>query len=369
MSAARDRQRRRRLDQRAVEARGNDEHAALERTSALPRAGAQQAAAGPAGALEALAHRRHVLEQPRHLVEHDERGCARERIADVRVRVDVRLAELPERLEARRARRAPPRAAARRRAPCRCRGCRRRRRRATARRRARGRRRSRRRRAARRPRRSARATSRGTRRRHARARASLHRLDDHARRVGGQRARILAVRAAVHRAREARLPRLAELLEARRREREQAGAVVRAVEGDDAGPAGGEQRGAQRDLDRVLARDAELRGPRQRVRGSGRVTSASARSPSACTTLLRAPASRMRGLRWPSAATPKPPDRSSSSRPSVSVTRQPSALRPDHAAAEQREPSVVLRDRSRRSPGSPAAGAASTRTSASPNGT
>ena len=40
--------------------------------------------------------------------------------------------------------------------------------------------------------------------------------------------------------------------------------MVGAVERDDAGPARLEQRGAERDLDRVLAGDAELRGPGQR---------------------------------------------------------------------------------------------------------
>src|SRR5436190_5574356 len=80
------------------------------------------------------------------------------------------------------------------------------------------------------------------------------------------------------------------------------------------------------------------------------VTSASARSPSACTTACVRQASRMRGLRWPSAATPKPPVRSSSSRPSPSVTRQPSArcqiIRAGSLAPE-RAPDGRPRDRPR----------------------
>ena len=71
------------------------------------------------------------------------------------------------------------------------------------------------------------------------------------------------------------------------------------------------------------------------------VTSASARSPSACTTSCVRQASRMRGLRCPSAATPKPPVRSSSSRPSCNETRQPSALRPDHVARPNTRPTVA----------------------------
>jgi hypothetical protein len=55
--------------------------------------------------------------------------------------------------------------------------------------------------------------------------------------------------------------RLAEVLQRGRRERQQPGAVVGPVEGDDPRLAGREQRRAQPDLDRVLAGDAELRGP------------------------------------------------------------------------------------------------------------
>ena len=69
----------------------------------------------------------------------------------------------------------------------------------------------------------------------------------------------------MHRPRQPRCERRAELLEAGRREREQPGAVVGAVERDDARPPGREQRRPERDLDRVLAGDAELRRPRQRL--------------------------------------------------------------------------------------------------------
>jgi hypothetical protein len=69
----------------------------------------------------------------------------------------------------------------------------------------------------------------------------------------------------MHRARQPGRERLPEALETGRGEREQPGAVVRAVEGDDARLARREQRGAERDLDGVLARDAELPRPRQRL--------------------------------------------------------------------------------------------------------
>ena len=65
-------------------------------------------------------------------------------------------------------------------------------------------------------------------------------------------------------------------------------------------------------------------------------TSASARSPSACTTSCSAQAARIFGFRWPSAATPKPAVRSRYSRPSASTTRQPSAdrqIKPRRCAA------------------------------------
>src|SRR3954454_22501799 len=60
-------------------------------------------------------------------------------------------------------------------------------------------------------------------------------------------------------------------------------------------------------------------------RGSSAVTSASARSPRACATRADAIASMIRGFRCPSAATPKPPERSRYSRPPASQTRHPSA--------------------------------------------
>jgi hypothetical protein len=91
----------------------------------------------------------------------------------------------------------------------------------------------------------------------------LHRLDDHAGGVVGQRPRILAVCPPVNWAGQPGGKRLAKALEAGGREREQAGAVICAVEGDDAGTAGGEVSRSQRDLDRVLASDAELGRPRE----------------------------------------------------------------------------------------------------------
>jgi hypothetical protein len=69
----------------------------------------------------------------------------------------------------------------------------------------------------------------------------------------------------MHRSRQPRCERLTKAFEPRRREREQARAVVRPVEGNDPRLAGRKQRRAQRDLDRVLAGDAELGRPRQCV--------------------------------------------------------------------------------------------------------
>src|SRR5437763_3341622 len=92
----RDRQRRRRLNERAVDTRGNDEHATLERPAGVAAARAEQTAAVPAGALETLAQLGNVLEQPRHLGEDDERRRARERVARVRVRVRVLSLRGPE---------------------------------------------------------------------------------------------------------------------------------------------------------------------------------------------------------------------------------------------------------------------------------
>ena len=65
----------------------------------------------------------------------------------------------------------------------------------------------------------------------------------------------------VHRPWQPRGKRLAKGVERGRRERQQPGAVIGAVEGEDPRLAGREQRRPQPDLDRVLARDAELRGP------------------------------------------------------------------------------------------------------------
>src|SRR5919106_525599 len=70
-----------------------------------------------------------------------------------------------------------------------------------------------------------------------------------------------------------------------------------------------------------------VRSPPPRRRRSSAATSASARSPSACMqrSAWAATAAATSGLRCPSAATPKPAERSMYSRPSVSRTRQPSA--------------------------------------------
>ena len=96
----RDRQRRRRRDQRAVLAGGDDEHAAREASSQSPgRARSRPAPCQPARSKRSPGAR-HAVEQPRHLVEDDERRRAGERVADVRVRVDVLRPELPELLEA-----------------------------------------------------------------------------------------------------------------------------------------------------------------------------------------------------------------------------------------------------------------------------
>ncbi len=69
----------------------------------------------------------------------------------------------------------------------------------------------------------------------------------------------------MHGSRQPRRKRLAEALEPGRGEGQQTRAMVRAVERDDSRLAGREQCGAQGDLDGVLAGDAELRGPGERV--------------------------------------------------------------------------------------------------------
>src|SRR2546421_9252602 len=65
----------------------------------------------------------------------------------------------------------------------------------------------------------------------------------------------------MHRSWQPLRERLAEAFEAGRREREQAGAVIRAVERDDPWLARGEQRSAESDLHCVLAGDTEFRRP------------------------------------------------------------------------------------------------------------
>jgi hypothetical protein len=217
----------------------------------------------PARALEALAGVAHASEQLRHLVEHDECGRAGERVARVRVGVDVFRAELPHLRETllheqrRRQRQpaaerladaddvrdllarpqlaGPPEAGvdrvddeqgARLVAPP--------------------------------------AQRRQKRRRwHPRTRATLDRLDDHTSRLRRQRPRIGTEGTPLNRPREPSRKRRAETLEAGRRECEQPRAVVGAVERDDHRAPGSEQRRAERDLDGVLACDAELRRPRQ----------------------------------------------------------------------------------------------------------
>ena len=85
---------------RAVEACRDDEDAARERLVRVALARAEQPAPVPARPLEALARLAHAAEQLRHLGEHDEACRARERVAGMRVRVDVLRPELPGLLEA-----------------------------------------------------------------------------------------------------------------------------------------------------------------------------------------------------------------------------------------------------------------------------
>jgi len=303
----------------------DDEHAALERIVRAAGKCAQETAAGPAGAREEVPHRRDVVEQLRHFLEHDECGraasglptcvcvyasaspscqsCSRssstksaaesgspaaERFADAEDVGDIGAGpELADPSEPGVDRVDDEKRTCLVAAPAQC------------------------------------LEEPGGR--HPRACASLHGLDDDARRVARQRAWILAERAAMHRPRGATAARRPELLESRRREGEQSRAVIGAVEGDDARPpvARCAVRSAISTASSPVTPSFAATAAR---RGSGPFTSASARSPSACTTSWTRHASRMRGSRWPSAATPKPAERSSSSRPSVSVTRQPSAF-------------------------------------------
>jgi hypothetical protein len=204
-------------------------------------------------------------QQLRHLVEHDERGRARERISGVRVRVDVLDAELPHvcELAPDEQRRRQRQAAAERLADaehvCDLGAW---------------------------PQFADPAETREDRvddeqrtggvaavaqyreevvGRHPRAAAALNRLDDHDARIRRKPSGIPTVRAPMHRARQPRRERLPETLQPGGGEREQPGPVISAVERDDPGLAGREQCGAQRDLDCVLAGDAELCRPRQRV--------------------------------------------------------------------------------------------------------
>ena len=175
----------------------------------------------PSGPLEALARLAHPVEQLRNLVQHDEARGARERVPGVRVRVDVLGAELPHLLEtvAIEERRRERQAAAERLAdaehvrdflagPHLADPAEPREDRVDD---------------EQRPRLVAAAAKRLEEavRRDARPGSALHRLDDHAAGVLGQRSGILAVRAPVHRPGQPRRERLAELLEAGRGEREQ----------------------------------------------------------------------------------------------------------------------------------------------------
>src|SRR4051794_2777832 len=78
--------------------------------------------------------------------------------------------------------------------------------------------------------------------RNPRASPSLYGLDDHDTRIVGKRAWILSVCAPVHRPRQPRFEGLAKPFQACGREREQPGAVIRAVERDDARLARRQQR-------------------------------------------------------------------------------------------------------------------------------
>jgi hypothetical protein len=97
------------------------------------------------------------------------------------------------------------------------------------------------------------------------AAAALHRLDDHDAGVRRQLAGVLAIAASVHGPGQPGGERLAEAFDPRRRQRKQSGAVVGALECDDARLSRREQGSAEGDLDGVLAGDAQLGGPRQRL--------------------------------------------------------------------------------------------------------
>src|ERR671935_2512052 len=58
----------------------------------------------------------------------------------------------------------------------------------------------------------------------------------------------------------------------------------------------------------------------------------------------------MSGLRWPSAATPKPPERSMYSRPCSSQTRQPSARAHSTSAPSSNTRLLLARDHTAREP-------------------
>ena len=88
------------------------------------------------------------------------------------------------------------------------------------------------------------------------------------------------------------------------------------------------------------------------------VTSASARSPSACATGCAAMAALILGFEWPSAATPKPPEQVEVFAPVLVADAAALRAGPDHLPFAPRRSCERC---SRRSSGSPAAGASSTR--------
>src|SRR6266511_6489410 len=77
----------------------DDEHTATNRVRCVLPLRAQQSRAMPTRCRKALRQLIDTREKLRHFVEDDERCRARERVAAVRMRVDVLLAEVPGLLE------------------------------------------------------------------------------------------------------------------------------------------------------------------------------------------------------------------------------------------------------------------------------
>jgi REP element-mobilizing transposase RayT len=261
----RDHEWRRCLDQRAVLPGRNDENAAAPRLLPVTPASAQQTRAPPTVTLESVACRDDPRQEPWNLFQDDERRRARERVAHVRVRVDVFGPEIPQHLEL------PPNEQ------------RRGERQAAAERLPRAEHVGKLRRAPEdtgppEPAENLVADQERTgvvaalaeplevaRRRHTATRPALHRLDDHATSVARPRPGILPVRMPVHGPGKPRREGLTEPLEARRGERQQPGPVVGAVEGHDSGLSRRQKHRPKRDLDCVLTGHAQLRRPRQRT--------------------------------------------------------------------------------------------------------